>query len=128
MEDLIIKVDGKEYNVKVEETEDGKIRVHCGGDVYEVETKSNVQSEVTEEIKRRGVKENKDIIVAPLPGTIFSVDVKKGDKVKEGDKLVSLMAMKMESEIVAPKEGKVNEVKVKKNDSVNKGDILVIIE
>ena len=128
MEDLTIKVDGQEYHVKVEETEEGKLLVHCNGDVYEVETKSNVQSEVTEEIKRRGVKENKDIIVAPLPGTIFSVDVKKGDKVKEGDKLVSLMAMKMESEIVAPKEGKVNEVKVKKNDSVNKGDILVIIE
>ena len=36
MEDLTIEVDGKEYNVKVEETEDGRILVHCGGDIYEV--------------------------------------------------------------------------------------------
>ena len=34
MEDLTIKVNGKEYNVKVEETEDGKILVHLNGDVF----------------------------------------------------------------------------------------------
>ncbi len=38
MEDITIKVDGKEYDVRVEETDDGKILVHCNGDVYEVES------------------------------------------------------------------------------------------
>ena len=63
-----------------------------------------------------------------MPGTVFQVNVKKGDKVKEGDSLVKLIAMKMENDIIAPKSGTVKEVKVKKNDAVNKGDVLVIID
>ena len=42
MEEIVVKVDGKDYKVLVEEKEDGKILVHCGSDVYEVETKKNI--------------------------------------------------------------------------------------
>ena len=67
-------------------------------------------------------------MVAPLPGTISSVKVKKGDKVKEGDIIVNIIAMKMENDITAPKNGVIKEVKVKRNDNVNKGDLLAVIE
>ncbi|MBW2979842.1 acetyl-CoA carboxylase biotin carboxyl carrier protein subunit [Candidatus Woesearchaeota archaeon] len=129
MEDLTIKVDGKEYNVKVEETNEGKLKIHCDGDVYEVEAKEKVVQELENELgKKEGAKESKGIVTAPLPGIIFSVDVKKGDKVKKGKRLLTLMAMKMENEIVSPKDGAVKDIQVKKNDSVDKGDVLIVIE
>ena len=129
MEDLIVKVDGKEYRVFVEETEEGKILVHCGNDVYEVETKKNVEQSAIERLHRRhAAEEGKLEITAPLPGIIYDVKVKKGSKVKKNQTLFVLMAMKMENEISSPKDGIVKELKVKKNDDVNRGDLLAIIE
>ncbi len=129
MEDIKIKVDGKEYNVKVEETNEGKLRIHCEGDVYEVETKEKILEELESELeKKEGVKEGKSVVTAPLPGIVFSIDTKKGKKVNKGERLLTLMAMKMENEIASPKDGIVKDIKVKKNDNVNRGDVLVIIE
>ncbi len=128
MEELIIKVDGKEYKVKVEKTINGKIKVHHEGETYEVETKAEVEPIITGDIENISTKEEENIVKAPIPGTIISVDVKKGDKVKQGSTLLKLVAMKMENEILSPNEGTIKEVKVKKNDNVSKGDILVVIE
>lgn len=129
MEEISIKVDGKEYNVKVEETDDGKLRIHCDGEVYEVEAKDKILENVEKELeKKESSKHGKSVVTAPLPGIVFSVDVKKGDKVKKGQRLLSLIAMKMENEIASQKGGVVKDIKVKKNDNVDKGDVLVIIE
>lgn len=129
MEDLTIKVDGKEYEVKVEETDDGKILVHCGGDVYEVDQPQDKQADIFNIIKKKDIEEKgKVVVTAPLPGTIYDIRVKKGQKVEEGDSLIKLIAMKMENDITAPKSGTIKEIKVKKRDNVNKGDILLVID
>ncbi|MBR9706267.1 biotin/lipoyl-binding protein [Candidatus Pacearchaeota archaeon] len=127
MEELTIKVDGKEYKVKVEESSNGKIKVYHDNEVYEVETKGDIGKELFEESTEEISSEGKDIIKAPLPGIVVAVNVKAGDVVKEGDSLVKLVAMKMENDIIAEKNGIVRDVAVKKNDNVNKGDILVVI-
>ena len=64
---------------------------------------------------------------APMPGTILKVNAVAGQKVKEGDLLVVLEAMKMENEIFAPKDGTVTQVLVEKGASVNTGDVLVVM-
>ncbi len=129
MEELIIKVDGKEYKVNVEESDEGKIRVFFNGNIYEVETKANAEQIVEEEIEKKSIKEEgKFIVRAPLPGTVASINVKKNDSVDSGDVLLKLVAMKMENEKTAPKSGRIKEIKVKKNNNVNKGDVLVVIE
>ena len=128
MEELIVKVDGKEYNVKVEETEDGRLRVHCGEDVYEVETKEPIEPEATKSIKEKNIEYDARIIKAPLPGIIVAVNIKKGEKVKAGDVLIKLVSMKMENEVTTEKDSRVKEVRVKKNDNVNRGDVLVVLE
>lgn len=128
MEDILIKVDGKEYNVKVEETESGKLLVHCNGDVYEVE-QYDKQADIFNRAKKQELEEKGiSVVTAPLPGIIFEVKVKKRQKVKEGDSLIKLIAMKMENDITAPRSGIIKEIRVKKNDTVNKDDILVMID
>lgn len=127
MEDLIVKIDGREYKVKVEETDAGKIRVHFNGEIYVVETKVN--KKIEEELKKTYLKKEGEIIItAPLPGIIASINVKKGQKVNSNELLLKIIAMKMENEVLSPKMGKVKEIKVKKNDTINKGDILMVIE
>jgi glutaconyl-CoA/methylmalonyl-CoA decarboxylase subunit gamma len=129
MEDITIKVDGKEFDVKVEETEEGKILVHCNGDIYEVDATYNKKASIFNRAKKQDLKEKgKAAITAPLPGIIFDIKVNKGDKVKEGQQLIKLIAMKIENDITATKSGTIKEIKVKKNAKVNKDDILAIIE
>jgi len=129
MEELVVKVDGKEYRVFVEETEEGKILVHCGSDVYEVETKKDVEPSAVERLHRKEIIEKGEIeITAPLPGIIYEIKIKQGSPVKKGQSLITLMAMKMENDVTAPRDGVVKEIKVKKDDNVNNGDVLAIIE
>lgn len=129
MEELVIKVDGKEYKVFVEETEEGRILVHCGSDVYEVETKKDAEPTAIERLyRKKTIDEEKSVVTSPLPGIIYDVKVKQGSNVKQGQSLFTLMAMKMENDITAPRDGVVKEVKVRKDDNVNKGDVLAILE
>ena len=64
---------------------------------------------------------------APMPGNILKVEVNKGDKVKAGQILVILEAMKMENEIVAPKAGTGAQVVVKVGEKVDTGSTLVVL-
>jgi glutaconyl-CoA/methylmalonyl-CoA decarboxylase subunit gamma len=128
MEEIKIKVKGKEYKVKIEET-DGKVKVFLGDETYEVDAKSDIEPLFADSIiGKEDVEDVKGAVKAPLPGTIISINVKAGDIVKKGDSLVKLIAMKMENEITATSDGKVKEIKVKKDDVVQKGDILMVVE
>jgi oxaloacetate decarboxylase alpha subunit len=64
-------------------------------------------------------------IPAPLAGNIFSVAVHPGDRVQEGDVIIILEAMKMETEVRAPRAGTVGTVSVKEGDAVAVGDTLL---
>jgi biotin carboxyl carrier protein len=64
-------------------------------------------------------------IKAPMPGLIIDLRIRVGDKVKAGDALLILEAMKMENIIKSPGDGLVRSVKIQKGDSVEKGQILV---
>ncbi len=64
---------------------------------------------------------------APLAGNIFKVLVAPGQQVAEGETLLLLEAMKMETEVSAPKAGTVSAVNVKEGDTVAVGDILLTI-
>ena len=70
---------------------------------------------------------NPGIIKADMQGTIVDTMTKKGKKVKKGDSLFVLEAMKMENVVTAPIGGVIKEFNIKKGQPVNKGDILVEI-
>ena len=66
-------------------------------------------------------------VPAPLAGNIFKVNVAAGEHVQQGDVIVILEAMKMETEVRAAQAGVVASVNVKEGDSVAVGDTLITI-
>ena len=68
-----------------------------------------------------------EAVNAPMPGTILDVMVKAGDPVKNGQALVVLEAMKMENEILAPRDGTVAQVVTTKGAVVDTGAPLVVL-
>ncbi len=68
-----------------------------------------------------------DAVTAPMPGTILKVAVSQGDKVKAGQLLIVLEAMKMENEILAPRDGVVSQVVTSKGSTVDTGAALILL-
>jgi glutaconyl-CoA/methylmalonyl-CoA decarboxylase subunit gamma len=64
---------------------------------------------------------------APMPGNILDIKVSEGQRVKAGDVLLILEAMKMENEITAPKDGVIVKIHTSKGTTVNAGDALITI-
>ena len=65
---------------------------------------------------------------SPLAGRVVAVAAQPGQAVKEGDHLLTLEAMKMNTLINAPRDGKVKAVQVAVGDAVEEGQVLVSLE
>ena len=66
-------------------------------------------------------------VESPMPGKILDVKVAAGQGVSFGQVVITMEAMKMETEIVAPKDGTVASVLVKSGDTVETGDVLLTL-
>jgi len=131
-----IKVDGKVYEVEVEEV---------GGNESSTGTISAPQPVATkvkeEPLSQKVVKPTSssdpakapaaavagEQVVAPMPGKVLQLKVSEGDSVKDGDTLLILEAMKMENEIIANASGNIKKINVAANDMVDTGDVLMVI-
>lgn len=131
MKNLKVTVNGVEYNVQVEDMDEVDSNTNpVGGIQNNVESKSQVKSELAKEksVKASSPSSDAESIKAPMPGTILSVNVSKGDSVKEGQVLLILEAMKMENEIISPRDGVIESVNVNKGENVESGSPLVFIK
>ncbi|EPW0990525.1 TPA: sodium-extruding oxaloacetate decarboxylase subunit alpha [Vibrio cholerae] len=68
-----------------------------------------------------------DNLAAPLSGNIWKIHASAGDEVAEGDVLLILEAMKMETEIRAPRAGVISAIEVNEGDAVQVGDALLVL-
>jgi 3-methylcrotonyl-CoA carboxylase alpha subunit len=67
-------------------------------------------------------------LLSPMPGRVIAVDVRQGDTVLKGQKLVTLEAMKMEHSLLAPFDGTVAELEASEGAQVTEGTLLVRVE
>ena len=110
-----IKVNGKSYRVELEAIE----QVNTAP----LEEKKK-QQESKKIINNDGAKE----VVSPIQGQVTNLKVKVGDKVKKGDVLIIIEAMKLENEVVSPFEGTVAQVLVTKGQNVKAKEVIITIE
>lgn len=71
--------------------------------------------------------QNGEPVKAPMPGNVLKILVSEGQKVKEGDVVMVIEAMKMENEITAIKAGTVSKISVSKGQMVETGTVLLLI-
>ena len=114
-----IEIDGRRFYAKV--TQDSKtIVVHMpwGNAVLEMLPRFTLPGS---EVEAGG-------LIAPMPGKVIDLKVKVGSKVKKGDTLVILEAMKMEHQVKASEDGKVTKLLVKKDEQLENGALLMIVD
>jgi len=110
-----VNVNGQTYVVQVAE----------GGDIEQVQ---KAGSQIKVKSPESGTQVTKgEPMLAPLAGNIFKVNVTVGQKVAEGEVLIILEAMKMETEVKAPSAGTVRSIKVAEGNAVAVGDELLSI-
>ena len=104
------------------------VSVSAGGTITTMSSPSGKAIEDSKESQEESnapLSNGKEDISAPLSGTIWKTLVSPNQSVKEGDTLIVLEAMKMETEIKATRSGVVVSVDVKEGDSVTVGQLLL---
>jgi len=132
----IIEINGRALQTKVKRVQGNIFHVKISGKLFEVQRRSKTLKEPAGKLKsvvaitkRPTLKlaVEKGAVVAPIAGRIMLLKAKVGHKVKKGECICILEAMKMENEITASKTGVIKEVKVSEGAVVNKGDVLAVI-
>lgn len=146
---LEVEVDGKVYEVDLMHTGDGTFSILESGHSYNIELVPEAEAkkytaytlydsfevEVIDAEARylnnrnaNGGASGENKISSPMPGKVVNVLIKEGDEVKEGETLIIISAMKMESEYKAPRDGIVKLVRVKAEDTIDSNEVLIELE
>lgn len=121
----LVSVNNKLLWVKVQRRSDGlPSKVILNGTAYEVEIERVESTRFKPQTKPKTVEGK---VTAILPGQIVRLFVNQGEKVRAGQPLLVLEAMKMENEITAPRDGIVRALSVKQDQLVAKGELLLEI-
>lgn len=112
-----VKVNGKTYKVELESV--SEVAGSLGGTEAKAEAKPAAAPAATGEGKQ---------VPSPIQGTVVNVKVSVGQKVKKGDVLLVVEAMKLENDVVSPFDGEVSAVLVTKGQSVTAKQALVTIK
>ncbi|WP_159739594.1 sodium-extruding oxaloacetate decarboxylase subunit alpha [Vibrio atypicus] len=108
IETYSVKVDGQVYDVEV-------------GPQGQLTSVAPAQAAAPQAVPAPAAGGNSEVVPAPLAGNIFKVNVQSGAQVAEGDVLLILEAMKMETEVRAARGGIVQDLHVKEGDAVTVG-------
>ena len=140
MKDFKFKIQGEKYEVKVKNFENRIAEIEVNGTTYKVEVdrqmdkakKPSLAPTTTTAPKKAAAPKKASggavsTIKSPLPGDILSIEVKLGDLIAKGDKLMVMEAMKMENNVMAEKGGEIKAIKVAVGDTVLQGDVLIEI-
>ncbi len=131
-----VLVNGTAYDVEVVRSHPSKVLFSLSGRQYEVEIENSVlsgaaigknpeprqfdnEAEPNGKSSGRAAETGKTLIRTPMPGVILEVRVKPQDRVKKGDIVVRIEAMKMENNVFSPTDGVVEKVFVVAGDEVS---------
>ena len=116
-EGVTVSVNGKKFGVKL----DGDKAI-VNGKSYDISVKDGIEAGGSSESEGESTA-----VKAPMPGLVLKLPVAEGDSVNEGDEVIVLEAMKMETPVYAPCSGSIAKIAVAQGDQVTPGQLLVEI-
>ncbi len=121
---------GNSYNAELMRENDGKhYRVNLNYSVYDIDMlDSQAKYMRMRRSKAGGAGSQADTITAPMPCKIVKVFVKPGDELKAGDSVLTMEAMKMQSNYKVAEDCTIKEVMVQEGDSVMANAVMVKLE
>jgi len=146
---LEVDVDGKIYKVDLMHTADGTFSILENNHSYNIELVPRdepknytaytlyqsydlevIDAEARYLMNRgaNGFGPSENTVSSPMPGKVVNILVKEGDEVKEGDTVIIISAMKMESEYKAPKDGTIKKISVSDGDTIEGNQILIELD
>ncbi len=136
MKNFKFRIHENNYNVRIVSHEEDIIELEVNGTSYSVKMKEEIKKSKTPTLVLSKSKKpvepvkvnpgaTKTKILAPIPGVILSIDIKVGDEIKVGDRLLVLEAMKMENNITSEKEGTVSAIHVKIGQQVLQSELII---
>ena len=122
---LFVRAGGRVISVSLQEQRDQRIySVEVNGRPLTITLEEDAPSGLTVESR---ITDGPVLVNSPMAGKIASIKTSVDSKVKEGQSLMILEAMKMENEIASPKSGTLKELYVKHGDLVKAGDKLCLV-
>jgi len=136
MKSYKFKINENGYSVNIKSHEDNVINLEVNGTTYAVVMKQEIKKTKTPTLVRAASKRpaeplkvnpksSKTKIVAPIPGVVMSIDVKIGDVIKVGDRMLVLEAMKMENNIVCEKAGTITAMNISVGQQVLQDEVMI---
>jgi biotin carboxyl carrier protein len=121
MKEFNVSIDGIQNKIKAEIV-DKKIWFKLNDQIFAYDIFELMQSE---NVKSKSLLKSADKICSPMPGKITKVFVNLGQKVKKGDALIVMEAMKMEYTLKSDMDSVVESIQVKLADQVSLGQLLI---
>jgi len=136
MKNFKFRIHENNYIVKIISHEEDIIELEVNGTSYSVKMKEGMAITKTPTLvlakSRKPIEpfkvnpsSGKTKILAPIPGIIMSIDIKVGDTIKIGDRLLVLEAMKMENNITSEQAGTVSAIHVKAGQQVLQSELMI---
>lgn len=125
MKKLRITIEGKAYDVTVDVLKEGKFNRSRGSRSRPAASVGASPVAPVPTPKPQAAAAVDGSVVSPLAGKIVSIAVQTGQAVKEGDELITMEAMKMNTHVFAPQDGTIGKILVSDGDAVEEGQPLI---
>lgn len=121
-------LNGKSYNIEMVNTHSKRhYAVNTFYNSYDVEV-IDPQARYLKNRSGAGHEATGDSILSPMPGKVVKILVKEGDEVEAGQTVMTISAMKMESEFKAPRNATVKKINVAEGDVVDGNQVMMVFE
>ncbi len=118
----------KKYLAEITDKSQNKYTVLLNGLSYSFTIESPISYRRRKYLEKHKEISKLEVVSAPMPGKIVELLVEPNSRVKEGEPILILEAMKMQNEIITQVSGKIQKIYVKAGDSVAKDEVLMEIE
>jgi biotin carboxyl carrier protein len=119
-------INGRSYEALVHTSEVG-LEVLLQGQLFLVSVDDERQRRLRQTTGPKLSDRGEFHLKSPMPGLIISVNVREGQAVSQGDRLITLESMKMQNELKSPKDGIVRSLRIKSGDNVEQNQVLLTV-